>query len=359
MPVDTKIIEELRQEPGMPALDLSWLQAKDRPSVKAKPGRRGLTLDDINVDVYGEAPDVTQHRTTRMRGSVARPGVARAGYFVPEKSDIWADNATRVYEEAVVRQWSSATDVPWETVQPLPDDVEEAICQICTFLTEVEFVAGDGPGQWLKQISPDHYEVALFLVTQVMDEARHLDVFRKRALANGCGLLEAQGAILGLRNIMDAKDFTEMSALMHVLGEGFVQTMFRMGEFIAQNEAEKTIFRLCAQDESRHVGFGVMHLRYVLEHAPERREEIHNYLDKAEQLFGGPGTSSGVSPLQEALLITMGGGKDNIDKAVPLAMALSKKQANEYVHRLDVAGLTDRRDRMNPALSMALDPPKN
>ncbi len=359
MATNQKIIEKLRKEPEMPELDLSWLDPKDAPGITVKPGRRGLTLDDINVGVYGEAPDISQHRTTRVRGSVPRPGVARTAYFVPEKSDIWADNATLIYEEAVQRQWSSATDIPWESVEPLPDDVEQAICQICTFLTEVEFVAGDAPGQWLKQISPDHFEVALYLVTQVMDEARHLDVFRKRALANGCGLLEAQGAILGLRNIMDARDFTEMSALMHVLGEGFVQTMFRMGEFIAQNEAEKTIFRLCAQDESRHVGFGVMHLRYVLEHAPERREEIHHYLDKGEQLFGGPGTSDAPSPLQEALLIALGGGKQHIDKAVPLAMALSKKQANEYVHRLEVAGLGDRRQRINPALAMALDPPKN
>jgi hypothetical protein len=39
-------------------------------------------------------------------------------------------------------------------------------------------------------------------------------------------------------------------------------------------------------------------------------------------------------------------------------MALTRKQANEYMHRLEVAGLGDRRYRMNPALAMALDPPK-
>jgi hypothetical protein len=149
-----------------------------------------------------------------------------------------------------------------------------------------------------------------------------------------------------------------MSALMHVLAEGFVQTMFRTGEFIAQNEAEKTIFRLCAQDESRHVGFGVMHLRYVLQHSPERREEIHHYLDRAEQLFGHPtdGINSG---LQEALLITMSGGTKDLDKGAEIALALNKKQANEYMHRLEVAGLGDRRERMNPAFGMLLDPPKN
>jgi len=101
----------------------------------------------------------------------------------------------------------------------------------------------------------------------------------------------------------------------------------------------------------------LLHLRYVLEHAPERREEIHHYLDRAEQLFGHP-ADGGNAGLQEALLITMGGGKKNIDRGAQLAMALNKKQANEYMHRLEVAGLGDRRYRMNPALAMALDPPK-
>ena len=47
----------------------------------------------------------------------------------------------------------------------------------------------------------------------------------------------------GLRVIIEAKDFTEMSAIMHVAAEGFVQSMFRMGEYIGQNDAEKRIFR--------------------------------------------------------------------------------------------------------------------
>ena len=38
-------------------------------------------------------------------------------------------------------------------------------------------------------MSPDYHEVRLALLAQVMDESRHLDVFRKRALANGGGLM--------------------------------------------------------------------------------------------------------------------------------------------------------------------------
>ena len=92
------------------------------------------------------------------------------------------------------RQWSSATDIPWHTLEELPDDIEAAECKLATFLTEVEFVAGDVPGRWISEITPEYYEPRMFLISQVVDEARHLDVFRKRALANGGGLMERNPA---------------------------------------------------------------------------------------------------------------------------------------------------------------------
>jgi hypothetical protein len=49
----------------------------------------------------------------------------------------------------------------------------------------VEFVAGDFPAKWMYRIPQDFLEVKSFLSTQIMDEARHQEVFRKRALAGG------------------------------------------------------------------------------------------------------------------------------------------------------------------------------
>jgi hypothetical protein len=184
-------------------------------------------------------------------------------------------------------------------------------------------------------------------------------VFRKRALANGGGLLSGAPGD-GLRLIIEAKDFTEMSAMLHVAGEGFVQSMFRMGEYIGQNEAEKRIFRLCAQDESRHLGFGVMHLKHVLENEPWRREEIHYYLDKFEATLVPDPTDDAIGfVLFEALAILMGGGVNNFDKGIQMSLSVQRKRVNEYMHRLTVAGLGDRRERMYPMLRQFLDPPKN
>ena len=336
-------------------LDLSWLTPGSQWGMRARPGKRGLTLDEINAGAYGPTAEHARGLSYLPRGAVARPDAPRMGYGVRDKSDVWAENVAFLYEEAVQRQWSSATDIPWHELKPLPDDIERAVCQFCTYLTEVEFIAGDVPGKWVPRIPAEFMEAKLFLSSQIMDEARHTDVFRKRALANGGGLMRETGAA-GLRAITDSQDFTEMSAIMHVLSEGFVQSLFRCGEWLAQNDVEKRIFRMCGQDESRHLAFGVMHLKYLLEKEPERKPEIHAYLDKAEGLMYQELQDPS---LFDAIAILLGGGRDKIDEGYKKFLAVRKKQVNEYMHRLEVAGLGDRRGRMGPFMAMFLDPPKH
>jgi hypothetical protein len=336
-----------------PGLDLSWLDLYDEPT-SAKPGKKGMTLREINLGRYADTQRNGGDMTYRMRGVEPRPGAQRFGTNYQSKADVWADNCMMLYEEAVQRQWASARDIPWETLEAVPDDIERAMCQLATMLTEVEFIAGDVPGQWLPEISAQDFECGLFLMTQIMDEARHTDVFRKRALANGGGLL-AQGQN-GLRTLIEAKDFTEMSVLMHVQAEGFVQSMFRMGELIGHTDADKRIFRMSAQDESRHLAFGVMHLKYTLDNEPHRREEIHHYLDKAEVDGGGASGDIQLQEVFESLAILLGGGRDKFDEGVQKFLLLRKRQINEYVHRLGVAGLGDRRERLGPLMAQFLDP---
>ena len=73
------------------------------------------------------------------------------------------------------------------------------------------------------------------MATQIMDEARHLEVFRKRALANGGGLGKCPPEVEeGLKYIHDLRSFPQMLARMNLFGEGRVLTLFRLGELIAQ-----------------------------------------------------------------------------------------------------------------------------
>ena len=358
--VKPEILQQLRKETGGEDLDLSWLEkpAAER-GLRVTPSKRGLTLEDISVGTYGNPPERTENQSGRMRGSAPRNDAQNIAAHWLKKSESWSDSAMMLYEEALQRQWSSATDVPWNEMPELDEDLEFAMSQLCTFLTQVEFIAGDVPGKFAPSVSADHFETGLFLASQIMDEARHLDVFRKRALVNGIGLLQAGPGAVGL---LTAQSFIDMTASLHLVGEGFVQSLFRMGELIAHSEVDKKIFRLAAQDESRHVAFGVMHMKHLLETEPERREEVHTYLDRMEGLVGSTPNQSGLTgggDTSEALAILLGGGKSEaqLNDGYNKLLAIRRKQFNEYVHRLEVVGLGDRRERMHPRAQAFLDPP--
>ncbi len=344
---------------------LDWLTARETFGLRADGAKgEGVLLQDIDKGPYAQIPDWSDNMTGRPRGSLVRPTAPKVGnYSVRTKSDIWLRNASQLYEEAVQRQWSSAVDIPWETLEELPDDIERAECQLTTFLTEVEFVAGDVPGKWISETSPDYYEPRMFLISQIMDEARHLDVFRKRTFANGGGLLmQTSNAALAGGAIDSARDFTEMSARLHISGEGLVLSIFRMGERMSYNDAEKAIYRLAASDESRHVAFGVMHLQYLAQTDPERREEIHSYLDEIEMGLvagsGGQNPATRGTPSNAALAILLGGGSDaaSMSEGEKIATAVRQRQVKEYIQRVKVAGLGDRFEngRANSALQQYL-----
>ncbi|MGE3600143.1 MAG: hypothetical protein AB7N70_31840, partial [Dehalococcoidia bacterium] len=139
--------KEYGQEKGY---DLRWLERRDVWGQPAETNEKkgGLLLHELDKGVAAEVPDESKNLTGRTRGSVPRSGVPRVGnYSVRTKADIWLRNGSELYEEAVARQWSSATDIPGESSKPLADDIERAECQLATFLTEGEFVAGDVPGK--------------------------------------------------------------------------------------------------------------------------------------------------------------------------------------------------------------------
>ncbi len=335
--------------------DLAWMDANpDGWGQQVQPGPAGLRLTDVEKGYYANVPEQgSSHGSMAPRGCFVPPDTPSLDmYTLNEMSEIWSENAGALYDEAVVRQWNSVTDVPWDKLEKLPDDIEKSVCQMCTGLTEIEFVAGDMPAKWLCQINHDFHEVKLFLATQIMDEARHLDVFRKRALANGGGLLMASpGQEELLSAILQAGDYTTASALMHIFGEGFVLTLFRQGEFLAPTEVEKTIFRLCMQDEARHVAYGVKHLQYLLERHPERTEAIHEILDLGEQaifkLTLEPQTT-------EPRAILAGGGLENIEVGMVRMAFIYTKQIREYLNRIKIAGL-DRTSRITIPLEIPVE----
>jgi len=197
-------------------LDLSWMNAATE-QVECRPQnpRRGLTFRDLDVGSYGytELPEIVRkNRTFAPRGAELVDGLPDLQPEVSRKSEVWAYNIEGYYEEAMTRQWNAATDIAWHDLAKydVADDVNRAFAQLCTFLSEVEMIATDVPAKWVGKLSADFFEVKNFVATQAMDEARHAEVFRKRALASGVGLMKASPQNeWSLKQLVDRVEYNE------------------------------------------------------------------------------------------------------------------------------------------------------
>ncbi len=333
------------------SFDLGWMDLEGSNwGTKVKPSSRGLTYTDMNRSkAYGTIPEVTEFRNFAPRGSVRDRYADQLPvideYDVLAKMHVWSDNLETLYEEAKVRQWNSTTDIPWHELKPASEDLEIATCQLSTFLTEVEFVAGDFPSRWIYRIAPDFFEAKNFLVSQMMDEARHMEVFRKRAIAGGGGLLHPSPAFeWALKAILESPTHSQGTFLLNVLGEGLVLSIFRAGEFLSKTHVDKEIFRLCMQDEARHVSYGTLELKSYLEAAPDQQAaltDMHAFADLGEQII----LTALTDPyILEPLAVLMGDGIKHIDDGMEGVTFLWATIVEEYLQRCDRAGF-DRREK--------------
>ncbi len=348
--------ERMRSMGPEEALDLSWMKVPTEWGVRVRPGKKGLTVGMINVGTYGDIPDYWPHKTEMPRGAHPLPGTPAMGYSIYEKAELWADNAADLYEEAIQRRWRPATDIPWETIEPLPDEVEKAMCQLCTVMCEMAILSGDIGGRWLPEMSYGYHEVKLYVASAEFDAARQFEVFRKRAMSNGGGMgLQSPGYLY--RAIIDARSWTEATILLYILTNSYLLGLYRIGYAAAHNEAEAKIFSLGMQDVARQISYGVNHLRYFLSRHQERRPEVHTYLNKGEAVFVFQQEQD--VPLREALIILLGGGTQDrqIAEGVRKLEYLTGKWIREYADRLAAAGLPERRDNMHPALRKYLAAP--
>jgi hypothetical protein len=335
-----------------PQPSLDWLNA-DVERVKVLPGPDGLTLERIMVGRYGEVPDHWPHLTDFPRGaSPGGPTMFAASYSINDKADLWANNAAALYEQAIRDRWVSATDIPWETLTPLPDEVEAAVCQLCTSLSEDGFAAQQVIGRWLERMAYGFLEVKSFLATQVFDAGRHCEAYRKRALTNGGGLGVQSPGVMH-RALTDSLKWTELVGALNLFRTSVTLALLET-EALAQTEAEATLYRLTARDLERWLAYGVAHVRYHLEHRPDRRDQLAGGLVRGEAAFAQDTTRD--EPLRDALLILLGRGESSRVAHDRLA-ELRRRQVDRYLDALDRAGLPERRGRSETVLKSVLASP--
>jgi hypothetical protein len=209
------------------------------------------------------------------RGALIEGGAPELDLPLADKRLVWADEAPRLYAQAAAAQWDPATAVPWDAPAEHPAEVEDAIVQIMTYLIENETAALLLPARFLGRLHPHFREVMQVLAIQVADEARHIEVFTRRAhLRRQTLSLSTAGGQASLATLFDEPDFAVASFLLSVLGEGSFLSLLWFIDRFAPDACTRAVARLAAQDEARHVAFGLAHLQRHVGHDPGLRARL-------------------------------------------------------------------------------------
>jgi hypothetical protein len=247
------------------------------------------------------------HWGVAARGATVEEGVPDFGFSVARRDAVWADEAPRLYAQAAAAQWDPATAVDWRAPVELDADVEAAVVQVMTYLVENENAALLVPARFLGQVHPHFREVMQVLAVQVADEARHVEVFTRRALLCGgsMGTSSASGQA-SLHTLFEERDFALSAFLLSVLGEGSFLSLLAFLDRHAPDPVTRQVVRLAHADEARHVAFGMAHLRNQLAAEPALRERLAAAVERRHDALAG--TAGLNNDVFDALLVIAAGG---------------------------------------------------
>lgn len=221
------------------------------------------------------------------RGARVQAGAPEFHFRLNAKEEVWADNVPRLYLQAAAAQWNPSTAIDWDAPFELSPEIESAVVQVMTYLIENEMAALLVPAKFLAQVHPHFREVMQLLAIQVADEARHVEVFTRRATLRHKGELglSTVGGQLSLKTLLDEPDFTLASFLLSVLGEGTFLNLLWFLEHHAPDPVTRSVARLAAQDEARHVAFGMGHLQYMIARDPTTRHRLSAAINRRHDML--------------------------------------------------------------------------
>lgn len=344
-----KYLSIIENNPDQPAfrMNMNWARPTTELGIRAKPGPNGLGMPEINIGTYGHVPDHWPYENDTPLGSHPTPGsYAPGSYSVYDKSEVWADGVDAMYEEAIRERWIPATDIKWEDLAQQPDDIERALCQLCTTVSQHGLTESKLLGSWEEKIAYGFHDVKDFLATQIFDAGRKVDVLRKRALANGGGLGQ-MGLGTMYRSWFGSLKATELFVNIDLVYKSYEVTMFETLAKALPLAVDRDIFARLAKDSRRHLEFGVRHLKYYVQHHPNAREYLTHFLNRSEAAFADELAHSKVE--SEALAVLLGGGVENITAGLEKVRGLREAQLRHYLELLDSVSV-DRLPNVNVGL---------
>lgn len=276
------------------------------------------------------------------RGARVETGGPSYPFTLLDRDRTAPEEVAQLYDQAVAAQWDASRDIPWDKVGALPPALERAVGQVMTFLAENELSALYVPAKFVPRIHPAYAEVAMLLAANMNDEARHIDVFLKRARAGGGGVgVSSATTSRSLLSLLEIDDFTESEFLLAVLGEGTFLDLLRFIEEHAPDEATFELVRRARADETRHVRFGLVHVKHALEHDASLFARLEAAVRRrAASLHGAGGVPAAI---QDSLTVLAARGTEpaSIARGHDAFRALLEEMHSNRVKRLRQAGFTD------------------
>jgi hypothetical protein len=110
------------------------------------------------------------------------------------------------------------------------------------------------------------YDAKLYAATQVVDEARHVEVFAKYLDTKLNGYYPINSHLASLLNDIITDSRWDMTYLgMQVMVEGLALAAFGFMHMLVEEPLLKNLLRYVMSDEARHVAFGVLSLKECYE----------------------------------------------------------------------------------------------
>jgi hypothetical protein len=200
----------------------------------------------------------------------------------------------KLYEKAKTSQWNGSTDLDWSTdVDPekVAREMSGAVAFFQQRMTDVEGspVRTWGDKEWLQfQMEAFNWRMSQFLhgeqgallctakivvttpwidakyyaATQVMDEARHVEVFARYLDTKLDGHYPVNANLQMLINDVLGDPRWDMTYMgMQIMIEGLALAAFGFMHHVTQEPLLKQLLRYVMSDEARHVAFGVLSLQ--------------------------------------------------------------------------------------------------
>ena len=198
----------------------------------------------------------------------------------------------RLYEKGKAGQWDAQTDLDWSL--PFSKDDWNLEMEVSMLANVVKLTGGseadqkaamfDEVGYLLSQLLHgeqaalqlcgqltnicDDMDQKFYAASQVIDEARHIEVFSKFLAEKGGTIYPIGGALKTLLDILLRAEGMQKKVLgMQTLFEGMAVGIMDMLRRDSRNPLLSAMLHRVEQDEARHAAFGVLNMRRIVRDA--------------------------------------------------------------------------------------------